>query len=431
MSLQIDSSASKRSVRFRTMGLYAGLFTLIFAISLAPFVAAQGSISVIVPDVQDPGRDYYTNVLVPAFEEETGIEVELTLMAWGGYIDHLVTLFAAGQAPDVLQVGGEALGTFIHNGLVQPIDRWADGWDQLDDFAPTAILDGTVDGKLYTIPYRLDQRPLLYRIDFFEEAGLDGSSPPETWSELRDAAAKLARTDSTGELTRSGFNTGPAGDLSAIFIWQNGGQLVSEDGQRAIFDSPESIEAIQFLSDLVNEAQVGWPTGSPWEGADPIVTGRTAMEYHGDWALGQMDNVDPDNAHALGVALPAGQVTRSGFLYVNKWAISSQAQNPDGAWRWIEYVSRPDILYELSRVNSFLPARRSAIDGPPFSEDPRWAVFLEAAELTQPLPGNTRNLVEVLAQLSQAVASVLNQEEPASSALSIAAEQATLAISSN
>ena len=311
-------------------------------------VAAGATISVVVPDVQEPGRAYYTDVLVPAFERETGIKVELDLRGWGGYMDHLVTLFAAGEAPDVIQIGGEALGTFVRNGLVQPLGEWVNRWGSLDDFARAAILDGTVDGKLYTIPYRLDQRPLLYRIDFFEEAGLDGSRPPVTWEELRDAALKLVRADVDGQIQRAGLNTGPAGDLAAIFIYQNGGRLVTQDGKRAAFDSREAIDAIQFLVDLVNVYRVGLPTGSPWEGADPIVTGRARDGVHGDWTLGQMAQVHPDSTGALGVAIPPGRVSRSGFLYVNKWAITSASKNPDAAWKWIEYVSRPEVMYELS-----------------------------------------------------------------------------------
>ena len=411
---------------FAPWAVTAVLVLLVAAVTAG--AASEVSISVIVPDVQDPGRAYYTDVLVPAFERETGIKVDLHLREWGGYLDYLLTLFAAGEAPDVVQIGGEALGTFVRSGLVQPLDTWADRWGELDDFAGAAILDGTVEGRLYTIPYRLDQRPLLYRIDYFEESGLDGNSPPTTWEELRDAALKLVRTDADGSIQRAGLNTGPAGDLVAIFIYQNGGRLVAEDGRRAAFDSREAIDAVQFLVDLVNVYRVGLPTGSPWEGADPIVTGRAAMEYHGDWALGQMERAHPENAGALGVAIPPGQVNRSGFLYVNKWAITSASKNPDAAWKWIEYVSRPEVMYELSRVNSFLPPRRGALLGPPFTDDPRWLVFLQAAEETVPLPGNTYNLGALLSQLSQGADRALKQEESVEAALRAAAQQATVEI---
>ena len=80
-------------------------------------------------------------------------------------------LHAAGQAPDVSQLGGADLGTFVLNGLIRPLNEWTDAWDDLNDFSAAAVADGMVDGKLYSIAYRLDQRPLLYRRDLFEESG--------------------------------------------------------------------------------------------------------------------------------------------------------------------------------------------------------------------------------------------------------------------
>ena len=111
-----------------------------------------------VPDARR-GKTLLYDVLVPAFEQETGIEVELILMSWAGFIDQFVALHAAGQAPDVAQLGGADLGTFVLNGLIRPLNEWTDGWDGLSDFSPAAVADGMVDGKLYSIAYRLTSGP--------------------------------------------------------------------------------------------------------------------------------------------------------------------------------------------------------------------------------------------------------------------------------
>ena len=76
-------------------------------------------------------------------------------------------------------------------------------------------------------------------------------------------------------------NTASAGDLVSIFVFQNGGRLVSPDGTRITINSPEAVGAVQFLADMVLEHRVGWPGGAPWEGAHGIVTGRTATACYG------------------------------------------------------------------------------------------------------------------------------------------------------
>lgn len=422
------ASDCSRKLRVARYGLRFRVAVALLLCLVCTGIATAQRITVMVPDVQDAARSYYTDVLVPAFEQETGIEVELILMSWAGFIDQFVALHAAGQAPDVAQLGGADLGTFVLNGLIRPLNEWTDGWEGLSDFSPAAVADGMVDGKLYSIAYRLDQRPLMYRADLFEESGLDGGQPPTDWDELLDFAKKLVRYDDAGEIVRAGFNTASAGDLVSIFVFQNGGRLVSPDGTRITINSPEAVGAVQFLADMVLEHRVGWPGGAPWEGAHGIVTGRTAMAYTGDWNLGAMAEWDPDNAHALQVAIPAGNVNNSGFLYVNKWIMSSQTQNPEAAWKWIEFVSRPEIMYELSRLNSFLPPRRSALIGSPFTDDPRWGVIFASSEQTIPLPGNVYNLARVMTHLSQATAKVFNREEPVTTALENATQQAAIEV---
>lgn len=399
--------------------------------ALAVFVLTGGSalartsITVMIPDAQLPGQEHYQKVVVPAFEKQTGIKVDLLITSWDGYVDQLITLFAGGQAPDVIQVGGEYLGSFVGDGLIQPLNRWTDKWDALDDFPKAAIVDGTVNGKLYTVPYRLDQRTLLYRTDFFDERGLDTKKPPSTWESLLTAAKKLVQTDSNGAIQRAGFNTGADPTLIGALMLQNGARFANPDGKRAVFNSKEGVDALQFLSDLAVKHGVGLTSGSPWEKADPIVTGRTAMEFGGDWTLGMMALYDPKNAKAVGVALPPKRATRSGFLNVNKWAITSASKEPTAAWKWIEFVSRPEILTEISKVNSFLPARKSVIASSPWANDPRWLVFLKAVEETVPLPGNAYSFGRVIQLLGQAVGHVLAQEKPAKEALDEAAKQAT------
>ncbi len=394
----------------------------------SPVAWAQEKITVIVPDVQPAGQEYYKNVVVPAFEKETGIQVDLQLTSWGGYVEKLKTMVAGGLAPDVIQVGGESVGSFVMDGLIRPLNTWTDRWPALNDFPKPALLDGTVNGRLYTVPYRLDQRPLLYRIDFFEEAGLDSRRPPATWEELVQAARKLVRLNDQGQIQRAGFDTHGAADLVGAFIYQNGGRLVSPDGKKAEFNSPRAVEAVEFIYDLIHTYRVGFLTGAPWENADPIVTGRAAMRFAGDWTLGMMERFDQKNADALGVALPPGRVTRSGWLNVNKWAITAASKNPNAAWKWIEFVSRPDVLAGLSRVNSFLPPRKTVVAGEPWSRDPRWGVFMRSAEETVPIPANAYNFGQVLAELSKAANSVLKQEKPARAALDEAAQRATQAL---
>lgn len=389
---------------------------------------AATSITLMTPDANSQAQEWYTKVLKPGFEKATGITLNVIIIPdWTAYLQKLPVMFASGEAPDVFSVGGEFVGTYVSQGMLLPLNRFTDTWDGLKDMPRPAVLDGTVDGKQYTVPYRIDQRTLYYRKDIFDMVGLDPDRPPATWDELVSMGRKLVVRDAEGRYVRDALNLYPAWDLLSIFVLQNGGQLVSADGKRAGFDSPADKEALQFFIDLSQRYQIAGKDGSPWKGANSVVTGTSAMEYAGDWVLGAMAQVNPKQFNDLGVALPPKKVTRSGLLYVNKWAIASTSKAPEAAWKLIEYMEEPERRGEVSRINSFLPARLTIIRSQaPWMNDPRWWTIMQAAEQTVPLPGKARKLGDALLAMEKAVRSTLAGEKSLEQSLAEAVQQANL-----
>lgn len=397
-----------RSVRLALKGLLVGMVTGLLVIGLwSSGVWAETAITVLTPEAENPQAiEWYQKVLKPAFEQATGIKLDMQVTSWEGYADKLAVLFASGKAPDVFTIGGELLSSYVQANMVRPLDQWAAGWEDRDDYPAAALRDVTVDGKLYAIPYRLDQRTLLYRKDFFEVVGLDPNHPPATWDELVQYGRKLVIRDSNGEFKRDALNLYPAGDFVGIFIFQNGGRLVTPDGMKAAFDSRPAVEAIQFVIDLSQRYQIGSPAGSPWKGANSVITGASAMEYAGAWVLSPSTLALLTDQRSLGVALPPKKVNRSGWLYVNKWGISSTSKHPDAAWRFVEFITKAENMAEISRLNGHLPARFSVVKGfAPWKDDVRWATFLAAAIDTVPLPSIAK-LGDVLSSIQQIVVSV-------------------------
>src|SRR5690606_13083568 len=101
---------------------------------------------------------------------------------------------------------------------------------------------------------------LYYRTDLLEEAGY--TEPPQTWDELVEVAKALTKdVDGDGNIDQWGFvSLGLPGQVFNTytffdFLFQNGGQLFNEEGEPA-FNSPEGVEALQFMVDLKNVHQV-------------------------------------------------------------------------------------------------------------------------------------------------------------------------------
>ncbi len=212
---------------------------------------AKTKLRVHIVDYTEEGRQHYLKVVAPGFEAENpDVTVELEFSGWSQHLEKLTTWFVSGVAPDVIQIGAEDLGYVVTNRMALPLDGYLARWGQLSDFPKPVIVDGQGGGHQYTVPYRIDQRTLVYRRDLFLQAGLDPERPPTTWDELVDAARRLTKADGQGRITLAGFNVGINFLLFAPFLFQAGGSVLSEDLRRAAFNQPAGVEAMQFLVDL-------------------------------------------------------------------------------------------------------------------------------------------------------------------------------------
>ena len=116
-----------------------------------------------------------------------------------------------------------------------------------------------------------------------------GVEVPTNWDELSAAAEALTTDDVAGlclgaEIQRWG-----------AFIYQNGGALYNEDMTEMTLDSPETVEALDYLLGLHEAGSLQTPTeiGAGWCG-EAFGTGQAAMTIEGNWLVPSMENEFPD-----------------------------------------------------------------------------------------------------------------------------------------
>ncbi len=112
------------------------------------------------------------------------------------------------------------------------------------------------DGKVYSIPTDVYCIGIVYNTDMFEAAGLveaDGTAKqPATWEELAEFAVKIKEaTGKPGLALTTTNNVG--GWLFTNIAWAYGVDFMKQDADgnwKATFNTPEMIEALQYVSDL-------------------------------------------------------------------------------------------------------------------------------------------------------------------------------------
>ena len=77
------------------------------------------------------------------------------------------------------------------------------------------------------------------------------------------------------------------------------------------------------------------------------------------------------------VAVLPGKVSQTSFVGGSNWVLFRQSRNKETAWKFIEFMSRPDIQVEWYNIVASLPAVIETWDYPELSDDPMLRVFGE------------------------------------------------------
>ena len=152
----------------------------VFASSTLHFWAVTGS----VRDVEMYRK------LATKFKQKTGVDVEVTPLAWGNFATKYFTAMAAGLPPDigVTNLGGPfdygSVGGLVDlrsefKGEVEPL---------ISQFNPDVLRMFSSRERLYGLPADLSTLAVYYRKDIFRKLNLE---PPKTWSELNRVINRL------------------------------------------------------------------------------------------------------------------------------------------------------------------------------------------------------------------------------------------------
>ncbi|WP_166347645.1 ABC transporter substrate-binding protein [Phytoactinopolyspora limicola] len=321
------------------------------------------------------------SAFVQALEEYPGADVRFQGFPANELVDKVTTAISGGGGPDVVLLDVSQVTQFGASGLFA---------DVTDSFQPIAgeffegnVRSGQYQGRQYAVPYDTGNVGLFWNQRMFDEAGIDG--PPQTWDELLQTSLELTHDG------QYGFMMGALGYGAFLWwpwLWQNGGEILTEDLTAAAFNQDPGREAWQFYADLNLVHGVVPPTfltvTQSWDDyVRPFVTEEVAMMTIGDWGIRSIDAVNPDLEYAV-APLPTGDRAAT-VLGGNALAVSADSADPDAAWALIEHLVSADqqvVVEEMARLS----ARRDVVDTDYVQDDPVRLTFATQAEITVARP---------------------------------------------
>lgn len=294
--------------------------------------------------------------LTEAFQAQNpDAEVTVEVLPWADRNTKLTTALAAGAGPDIGYLNADFVPQHAGDGNLVPLDDVIA--DDLADFAENARNNLTFDGQLYSVPILGSVTTLLYNTKVLEAAGI--TTPPTTWEELLAAGPAIKESGN--------FLTSYAGSLESSLnlsyfplLWQAGGEVVNEDGTAAAFNSPEGLEALNFVKTLFDEGFVDLDEGvtNPPEGTGLLLEGKVAVMLNG----ANNDAIRLGEAWGEGVVqigAPLKHKVQTSYGTTAGFSVFKDAENVDAAKAWAKFITSPENMTTIVTSGGFIPPRVS------------------------------------------------------------------------
>lgn len=388
---------------------------LLLAISGSAF--SQTTIRVVIPYYSAETEPFFRNA-VSAFEAENpDIAVELEVVNWDTLFQKLTTDIAGGAAPDVSIIGTRWLTDFVTQGIAEPLDEYMAEENTGDRFIDVFLGPSEIDGTVYGLPWTASARAMFYNKDLFDAAGAEA---PKTWEDVREAATAISEnTDAFGfGLQGKEIET----DVYWYYaMWSFGADIIDEDGTSGI-DSPEAIEAAEFYKQLIDEGLTQpEPTAYNRENVqDLFKQGRLGMVITAPFLIGQLADEAPDLEYGIApVPRAEEQVT---YGVTDSIMMFSSSTKKNEAWRFLEFIFRPEVHIDFTVAESFLPVLTAETQTEFFQNNDQLKVFADLLPVARFAP-NVADWERIADHTSNALQRIYLGEQSAEEALTQAARQ--------
>jgi multiple sugar transport system substrate-binding protein len=333
------------------------------------------------------------------FAQMTGTKIENNRVNQdtGQVVSKMDAAVKAGNAPDFAYFDRFVPELYQLGDIIEVSDVVNTIQDAYGAAEDNVKINATVGGKWYGIPYSTQGAGYFARKDWLDEKGIKVSDI-KTWENLRDAALEIS--DPSRNRYGWGLTVNQSGDANGLIqgvINAYGGAGASDDGKKAILNSPETVAAVTFLADIYTNPKyknmlppgvLSWTDTGNNEAWLAGVIGFTTNQF----SLYAQSKATKNPVYDKTVVFPSvvGPAVDRPLAFGNYtyFVIFKGAKNPDLAKALAQYlVAGQPLLNMVKPANGLiLPAYKKVWDSDPYylNGDPVFAASRTVVE--QPLP---------------------------------------------
>lgn len=351
----------------------------------------------------DSNRQAALKPLAEAFKADTGVEVTIVPKANDKIRDEFITAAPTGKGPDIIFGAHDWTGKLVQNGVVAPVELGSSA----GDFQDVAVKGFTYDGKVYGVPYAVENIALVRNTALAPDA-------PQTWDDMmkvgKDAVA-AGKAKYPILIQQDPANSDPyhlypiqASFGAPVFAMKDDGSVdaskVAMGGENgAKFAAAlaqlgkDKVLNLNLKYDLVKEA---------------FAKGQSPYVVTGPWMLGDIEKASGGKVKMAVSAIPSlGGQPATPFVGVQGAFVSAKSQNAVAANKLlVEYLGNEKIQTALYKDPSGQrpPANKAAFDAA--KSDATVAAFGEVGANGIPMP-NVPAMDNVWADWGKAEATII------------------------
>lgn len=267
------------------------------------------------------------------------IKINYSMQSPKNYRSRFLAAAAQANSPDIVRIHNTWL-PMLKNDLSPAPDSILTVSD-LSSYYPIVQKNFVSGGKIYALPLEIDGLALIYNADIFEEAG---ATPPSDWNTLRKLAFDLTKTNAeTKIIERAGVALGTTGnvehwsDILGLLILQNSGNP-GKPSETAVQD------AITFYT-IISTQDKSWDASQP-SSVYAFATGTVAMIIAPSWQVSEIKAINPNLNFKVA---PAPVLPSTSYAWASYWAeaVPLASKNSQEAWKFIKYLSSPEVLQKM------------------------------------------------------------------------------------
>jgi len=287
-----------------------------------------------------PGDDVQENRASYAKDQLTGTTINRPA---GDFSDQVfLTRLASGDVPDLVRMTRPRVAQYAAKGVLQTMDSCVNPVKK--QYRLGAMKAMTYKGHAYGLPEFTNQVTLVVNQSAFKAAGVPiSAAQTKNKKQLLATTKKLMKTNSSGDLTRIGFDP-KIPEFFPLWVKWFGKDILSKNGLKAQLNSKEAIAALTYTVSIIN-AEGGWNKFKAFRdtfdffGKDnPLV-----KDQLGFWPMESfIYNVFSNNSPNVDLVAKFFTNRRGGPITMfsgNGWVVPKASKNPNDACAYMKAVT--------------------------------------------------------------------------------------------